>query len=168
MTEPAPAVRRPILMRRTLGTLFATTALVATAGCGSSTSSTTARPDGPSPGPATGAHVYPLISMTGGGGRVSQLATELDTPAQVQAFTSQFRVPALTHQITATLTKAKPSGYGLFGAVIAVGCDRPPGAKVVLDGSGRVRIVPEQVASPLPECLAAVTTVAVVSVPGSD
>jgi hypothetical protein len=155
-------------MRRTLGTLFATTALVATAGCGSATSSTTAGPDSPSPGPATGAHVYPLISMTGGGGRVSRVASELDTPAQVQAFTSQFRVPAVTHQIMATLKKAEPSGHLLFGAVIAIGCDRPPGADVVLDGSGRVQIVPHEVASPLPECLAAVTTVAIVSVPGSD
>jgi hypothetical protein len=155
-------------MRRTLGTLFATTALVAVAGCGSSTSSTTAGPDRPSPGPATGAHVYPLISMTGGGGRVSRVATELNTPAQIQAFTSQFRVPAVTHRIKATVKEAEPSGYPLFGAVIAIGCDRPPGADVVLDGSGRVQIVPHEVASPLPECLAAVTTVAIVSVPGSD
>jgi hypothetical protein len=168
MTEPVAVVRRPILMRRTLGALFTTTALLATAGCGSSTSSTATDPNSPSAGPAVGAHVYPLISMTGGGGRVSEQASELDTPAQVEAFTSQFRVPAMKHQIMATLTKAESSGHGVFGAVIAVGCDRPPGAGVVLDGSGRVQIVPREVASPLPECLAAVTTVAIASIPGSD
>jgi hypothetical protein len=169
MTEPGHGLRRPITMRRTLGTLFATAALVATAGCGSSTSSTTTTsPNSPSPGPVTGAHVYPLISMTGGGGRVSQLATELDTPAQVTAFAAQFRAPALHHRIVATVAKAEPRGLAVYGAVVAVGCDRPPGVKVVLDGSGRVQIVPEEVASPLPECLAAVTTVAIVSVPGSD
>jgi hypothetical protein len=156
-------------MRRTLGALFATTALVATAGCGSATTSSTAGgPASPSSGPAAGAHLYPLISMTGGGGRVSPLASELDTPAQVEAFTSQFRVPAMRHQIMATLKKAAPSGHGVFGAVIAVGCDRPPGADIVVDGAGRVQIVPREVASPLPECLAAVTTVAIASVAGSD
>jgi hypothetical protein len=56
----------------------------------------------------------------------------------------------------------------VFGAVIAVGCDRPPGADVVVDGSGRVQILPHEVASPLEECLVAVTTVAIADVPGSD
>ena len=168
MTEPSSGVRRPILMRRSLGTLFATTALVATAGCGSSSSSTAGGPDSPSPGPVAGAHVYPLISMTGGGGRVSTVASELDTPAQVRAFTAQFRVPAVTHRITSTVEKAQSSGHPVFGAVVAVGCDRPPGVDVILDGSGRVEIVPREVASPLPECLAAVTTVAITSIPGSD
>lgn len=155
-------------MRRTLGTLFATTALVVSAGCGSSTSSTTAGPDSPSPGPVAGAHVFPLISMTGGGGRVSRVASELNTPAQVTAFTSQFRVPALDHQVRATIAKAEPSGYAIYGAVVAIGCDRPPGADVILDTAMHVQIVPHEVASPLKECLAAVTTVAIASVPGSD
>jgi hypothetical protein len=155
-------------MRRTLGTLFATTALMATAGCGSSTSSTTTGPANPTPGPVAGAHVYPLISLTGGGGRVSQVASELDTPAQIGSFTAQFRVPAITHRIMAAIRKAQPSGHAVFGSVVAVGCDRPPGVDVVVDGSGRVQIVPREVASPLPECLAAVTTVAIASIPGSD
>jgi hypothetical protein len=158
-------------MRPTLGALLATTALLAAAGCGSATSSTTSpgtRPDSPSPGPVAGAHVFPLISMTGGGGRVSPLASELDTPAQVKAFTAQFRVPALTHRVTEVLQRAEPRGVALFGAVVAVGCDRPPGADVMLDSAGRVEIVPREVASPLPECLAEVTTVAVAAVPGSD
>jgi len=67
-------------MRRILGTLVATTALAATAGCGSSTSSTAAGPDSPSPGPITGAKVLPLISQTGAGGQVSTTTTLLDTP----------------------------------------------------------------------------------------
>jgi hypothetical protein len=155
-------------MRRTLGTLLATAVLAATAACGSATSSTATGPNSPLPGPVTGAHVYPLISMTGGGGRMSQRASELDTPAQVRAFTSQFHLPALPHRISAVVTQVAPKAHLLYGAVVAVGCDRPPGVDVLLDGSGRVQIVPHEVASPLPECLAAVTTVAIVSVPGSD
>ncbi|MGA8246614.1 MAG: hypothetical protein WB797_06890, partial [Nocardioides sp.] len=125
---------RPTLMRRALGALFATTALMVAAGCGSSTSSTTAGPDSPSPGPVAGAHVFPLVSMTGGGGRVSRVASELDTPAQVRAFTAQFRVPAITHRIREVVQRAERRGQAVFGAVVAVGCDRPPGADVILDG----------------------------------
>lgn len=168
MKEPAADVPRPIPMKRTLGSLLATGALLVTAGCGSSTSSTANAPNSPAPGPVTGAHVLPLISQTGGGGRVSTNASLLGTKTQVQAFTQQFRQPGLGHQITAAVAQARQSGHLVFGAVIAIGCDRPPGADVSLDSSGDVQIVPREVASPLPECLAAVTTVAIASVPGAD
>src|SRR5207342_1413426 len=91
VTEPATGLARLTPMRRILGTLMATAALAATAGCGSSTSSATAGPDSPSAGPITGAKVLPLISLTGGGGQVSTSPTLLDTPATVRAFTQQFR-----------------------------------------------------------------------------
>lgn len=167
MTEPASVVRRPNGMRHTLGTLLATAALAVTAGCGTSSSTTaTPGPSEPSDGPIEGAQVT-LVSQTGGGGRVSTAASSLDTRAQVAAFTRQFRAPAMAHQITKAVAGAAKSGQPVFGAVIAVGCDRPPGADVVLAG-GQVQIVPREVASPLPECLAAVTTVAVASVPGAS
>jgi hypothetical protein len=161
-------VVRPIPMNRTLGTLLATGALLATAGCGSSSPSTANGADSPTPGPVTGAQVLPLISQTGGGGRVSTSASLLDTKTHVRAFTQQFRAPGMSQRITAEVAQAEKSGHLVFGAVIAVGCDRPPGADVSLDGSGNVQIVPREVASPLPECLAAVTTVAIASVPGAD
>lgn len=153
-------------MRRPLGTLLASTALVVAAGCGSS-SSTSGAPDSPSPGPIAGAHVLPLISLTGGGGRASTTATLLDTPNHVRGFGTQFRSPALAHQVAAAVARARQSGYLVYGAVVAVGCDRPPGADVALDASGNVTITPRPVASPLPECLAPVTTVAVAAVPGA-
>jgi hypothetical protein len=155
-------------MRRILGTLVATTALAATAGCGSSTSSTAAGPDSPSPGPITGAKVLPLISQTGAGGQVSTTTTLLDTPAQVRAFSQQFRAGALEGRITAEVERAQQSGYLVYGSVVAVGCDRPPGADVSLDANGDVQITGREVASPLPECLAPVTTVAIATVPGAQ
>ena len=155
-------------MRRTLGTILATAALATTAGCGSSTSSTAAAPDSPSAGPVTGARVLPLISLTGGGGRVSTAATLLDTPAQVQGFTRQFRAPAMANQIRAAVAQAENSGYLVYGAVVALGCDRPPGAVVALDAAGQVQLTAKPVASPLPECLAPVTTVAIATVPGAQ
>ena len=155
-------------MRRTLGTLVATAALATTVGCGSTTSSTAAGPDSPSAGPITGAKVLPLISLTGAGGQVSTTATLLDTPAHIKAFSQQFRASVLEGRITAAVEKAKQSGYLVFGAVVAVGCDRPPGADVVLDPNGDVQITGHEVASPLPECLAPVTTVAIATVPGAQ
>jgi len=165
-------------MRHLLGTLLATAALAATAGCGSATSSAESgdcpsRPscdgltDGPTPGPIAGAEVLPLISQTGGGGRVSTTATLLGPPAEVRGFTRQLQ-PAMVHRVTAAVAQARQSGYLVYGAVVAVGCDRPPGADVSLGADGEVQIVGQEVASPLPECLAPVTTVAIATVPGSQ
>jgi len=178
MREPATRRRRPILVRHLLGTLLATAALAATAGCGSDTSSAGAggcptwpncdgRTDGPSPGPIAGAEVLPMISQTGGGGRVSTTATLLDTSAEVRGFTRQLQ-PAMVHRVTAAIAQARQSGYLVYGAVVALGCDRPPGADVALGADGQVQIVAQEVASPLPECLAPVTTVAIATVPGAQ
>jgi len=158
---------RPITMKSTLGTLIATATLLALAGCGS-TSSTADGPAGPTAGPITGAHVLPLISVTGGGGTVSTSATLLDSKAHIRAFTRQFRPPTMAGRVNAAVQQAAASGYLVYGAVVAVGCDRPPGAVVSLDADGNVQLTGEEVASPLQECLAPVTTVAIASVPGSD
>jgi hypothetical protein len=158
-------------MRRTRARLLApvlASGLLLT-GCGSESSSTTTNgPDSPGPGPVPGARVLPLISMTGGGGRVSPRATLLDTASQLRAFTSQFRPSAMTNRVDQAVAKAHDTGYLVFGAVIAVGCDVPPGATVAQDTDGQVEITPKEVASPLPECLAPVTTVAIAAVPGAD
>jgi hypothetical protein len=71
-------------------------------------------------------------------------------------------------RVKAAARQAATSGHLVYGAVVAVGCDRPPGAVVSLDAKGQVQITAEEVASPLQECLAAVTTVAVATVPGAD
>jgi hypothetical protein len=154
-------------MRRILGALLVTLAVAVTAGCGSTSSTVGSRPDSPSAGPVQGAHVT-LFSMTGGGGRVSTQATLIDTPAQLRGFTTQFGQPAMRNLVRNHVKQARNAGLAVYGAVVAIGCDRPPGADVSLDGSGNVVITPREVASPLPECLAAVTTVAIASVPGAQ
>jgi hypothetical protein len=154
-------------MRRTLGTLLVALAVAATAGCGSTSSTVATGPDSPSAGPVPGAHVT-LLSMTGGGGRVSTQATLLDTAPHLRAFNRQFGQPSTRNRVSQAVAKARTSGHLVYGAVVTIGCDRPPGADVSLDGQGNVVITPREVDSPLPECLAAVTTVAVASVPGAD
>jgi len=164
-------------MRSRLGNLLAPlvapaavlAAVLATAGCGSSTSSTAA--DAPSTAPSTSAPSTPpgakvhLISLTGaGGGQPTGTASPLNTPEQIATFSKQFRSPAMESRIRA-LTAKVGSGDDVSGAVVAVGCDRPPGAAVQVDGDGRVLITPYDVESPLEECLVAVTTVAIAVIP---
>jgi hypothetical protein len=161
-------------MRPRLGLIFAPlvtlVVLLSTAACGSSSSSTAADPgtsSAPSssgPSSPAGATVH-LISLTGaGGGQQTGTATPLNTPDQVAAFSQQFRAPAMGHRIRA-YTAHVGSGNDVQGAVIAVGCDRPPGAAVEVDGSGHVVITPNDVESPLQECLVPVTTVAIAVIP---
>jgi hypothetical protein len=154
-------------MRRSLGTLFIVGAVALTAACGTTSSTVAPEADSPSAGPVQGAHVT-LVSMTGGGGRVSTQATLLDTPAHVRAFTAQFGQPTTRNRVSGAVREVAKQGQLVYGAVVTIGCDRPPGADVALDGSGNVVITPREVPSPLPECLAAVTTVALASVPGAD
>ena len=98
---------------------------------------------------------------------MSTTAVLLATPADVRGFTRQLQ-PAMVHRVTGAVARARKSGYLVYGAVVALGCDRPPGADVSLDADGEVQIVAQEVASPLPECLAPVTTVAIATVPGAQ
>jgi hypothetical protein len=165
-------------MRRTLGTLFTALALAVTAGCGDSSStatdpaagSTSGNAGSPSRTPGStvdGAQVLPLISMTGAGGQPQQTASELNTQADVDAFARQFRAPSVVARLRRAAEDAQKPGYDVVGQIVMVGCDHPPGADVVANGEGGVVIVPREVASPLEECLAAVTTVAIARIPAS-
>ena len=158
-------------MRRSLGTLLAAATLAVTASCGSAGSSTGTAgggQDGPTPGTAVPGARTVLVSQTAAGGRPSESATLLETAGQVSAFTSQFRGPGLRLQVQQAVDRLSKTGHVIVGSVVAVGCDRPPGVDVVYGEDTTIRLLPHEVASPLQECLAPVTTVAVASVPGSD
>jgi hypothetical protein len=178
--EPTRRTPRPIPMRRTLGTLTAAlltcTALMLTAGCGSSSSSLATDPgSGPAsdpagspwtPGPIPDAHVLPLISLTAAGGQATAVATSLNSKSEVDRFVAQFRMPAMRNRIRAAVAgEPRTSGHDVVGQVVSVGCDRPPGVDAMVHKDGKVQLVPHEVASPLEECLAAVTTVAIAVLP---
>jgi hypothetical protein len=157
-------------MHRILGILGAAALLVA--GCGSSSSSVATDPasdpaGNPSfhPGPIRDAAVQ-LISLSAAGGVARAVATPLATEADVDRFVAQFRMPAMQNRVRAAAQQAlKASDRVVVAQVVAVGCDRPPGVDAMAGSDGQVRLVPHQVASPLQECLAAVTTVAVATLP---
>jgi hypothetical protein len=168
--EPSRGRARPIRMHRILGILGAAALLVA--GCGSSSSSVATDPasdpaGNPSfhPGPIRDAAVQ-LISLSAAGGVARAVATPLATEADVDRFVAQFRMPAMQNRVRAAAQQAlKASDRVVVAQVVAVGCDRPPGVDAMAGSDGQVRLVPHQVASPLQECLAAVTTVAVATLP---
>ena len=161
-------------MRRTLGPLFLTALLTCglATGCGddgTATDSTGAGDRSGSSKPAGDGTVeftkIALIGQSGAGGRVDQHATVLDSDAAVAAFSRQFRTASAQHRIETAISKADvPSDRAVVGAVVSLGCDVPPG--VTVHGTGKaLTITPMEVASPKPECLVAVTTIALVSVP---
>jgi hypothetical protein len=184
-----------MVMRRTLGALLLTAALAAPAlaGCADDgdpraqdPASPTASGTPPSGSPAASPAASPsqsssdstsdgagdftevaLLRLTGGGGRVGHRATVLDDPAAVDRFAAQFRSEALGNQLAAAIREADvPEGRTLAAAVVSIGCDVPPGVTVEKLEDG-LAILPLKVPSPLPECLAAVTTVALVAVDDS-
>jgi hypothetical protein len=157
-------------MRRTLGTLLPALLLALApclAGCGSSSPGATADVDhlGQDSGQDSAAFTrVALISQSAAGGEVGHRATVLDSHAAVAAFARQFRTDALGHRIETAIRKADvPRDRTVVGQVVALGCDVPPGVEVHATG-GRVAIEPKPVPSPLPECLVAETTVALVAV----
>ena len=157
-------------MMMTLGTSLALACVgVLLAGCGTGSSSPRATDGSTSPSPsgsAQGATTIAVLSQTAGGGQVDLHARPLDTPDQVRAFTQPLMQRGLGSRIRKALAKADvPDGAHVYGAIVSIGCDVPPGVSVVRTDEG-VQIVPHEVASPRPECLAPVTTVGLVALNG--
>jgi hypothetical protein len=167
-------------MKRLLGASLLTVCLVL-AGCGDSTSDTasdpgvqpstsagqTSAPDEPTPKPTDSpeAQTIAILSQTAAGGRVDLNAVPVDDAAARQQFTAQFERRGLDTKIAQAVAEATvPEGYTVMGAVVAIGCDVPPDVAVSQSEDGWV-FTPLKVASPLQECFAAVTSVAIVAVP---
>jgi len=167
-------------MRRTLGSLLPALLLVALpvatlAACGDddssavatdpapTESSTSAPADPPSEEPY-GYELVDTITVTAAGGAVSPVGVPLSDAAAVQGFVSQFSSDDLPQQVQdAVAATDVPEGQELYGAVIAIGCDAPDQVDVDVSDAG-VTITAVKVPSPLPECFAAMTTVALVLV----
>ena len=174
-------------MKVLLGSV-ATALVLLVAGCGDSSSdiaddpadstpispatSTAGPTDSPTGSPTrlpTGAAVdfleIAIISQTAAGGEVDNAAVRLDDQAARETFLMQFDRLSFGTKIDEQIAAATvPEGYLLLGAVVSIGCDVPPGVNVT-EGPDGWFIYPQKVASPLQECFAPVTTVALVAVP---
>jgi ABC-type glycerol-3-phosphate transport system substrate-binding protein len=164
-------------MKRLLGP--ALLAVVVLAGCGDSASSSAREPASePSstsistsasasdePTEAAAPQTIAIVSQTAAGGEVDLNAVSVDDDAALQDFAAQFNRAGLEEKIaTAVAGATVPEGYTVMGAVIAIGCDVPPDVSVEPGPDGWV-VTPHEVPSPLQECFAPVTSVAVVAVP---
>jgi hypothetical protein len=167
-------------MRRSLGSVLPALLLVVVLGaCGDDDSGGAAQDPAPtssgdtggaSTGSSDGAAEFELvdtITVTAAGGHLSETAVPLTDDAAVQAFTSQFTAGDLGAQVEDAVAQTDvPEDEVLYGAVVAIGCDSPDEVTVTQSDAGVV-ITPVKVASPLPECLAPMTTVALVLGPAS-
>ncbi len=169
-------------MKRLLGSLLLLTLLVV--GCGGGDAGraddpaadpTRTSPSGPASGspaspssgagtddgPAEGWRLVEIVHATAAGGEVVTTPVPVSDSQALADFTSQFERPDLRREMQRVIRgAATPAGYQLVAAVIAIGCDVPPGVTYV-DG----QVYPQKVAKPLGECFAAVTSVAILEVP---
>ncbi len=154
-------------------------ALVLLAGCGDATSSDTAAdptsPDSSASPSKTKATIDPsdglqattiaIVSQTAVGGKVDLDAVPIGDDGSRAALTAQFRRPSMDKEIARAVASATvPDGYTVMGAVVSIGCDVPPSVTVTQAPDGWI-ITPNKVPSPLQECFAPVTSVAVVAIP---
>ncbi|HRI95187.1 MAG TPA: hypothetical protein PLZ93_06220 [Nocardioides sp.] len=118
------------------------------------------------PGQSVDHELVRMITETAAGGATSALAVPLDDDAALQAFNQQFETDAIPTQVEAAVAATEvPDGMALYGAVVAVGCDAPTDVSVTQGESG-LEVTAQKVPSPLPECFAPMTTVALLLAPG--
>ena len=164
-------------MQRFLGSVLSALLLVGVlAGCGDD--ETGAVSDDPAPtaseSPTKGSTGDPvdfelveMITETAAGGTVAEAAVPLSDDVAVQEFAAQFETEAMTTRLQEAVDKTDvPDDMMLYGAIVAVGCDSPDDVHVTSTDQGLV-INAQKVASPMPECFAPMTTVALVLVPSS-
>lgn len=100
-----------------------------------------------------------LVHATAGEGEAADTATELPDAAAVEEYAAQFD-DVLAGKVQRAAGDIEVGADEVLAAqVVAIGCDVPPGA-TYRDGA----FVPAKVASPLRECFAPVTTVALAAV----
>ena len=160
-------------MKRTLGTLLATTALLLAAACGEDTGNDDTRAEdtsasaSSSPSSGHGSVEFTEVAIlhdTAAGGEVSTEPVPLDDQQAVDAFVAGLDSDKLAGEVQDAADGAQPAaGQVLVGSVVSIGCDVPPGVAVHRTDAG-VEITPLKVASPQKECFAPVTTVALVTV----
>lgn len=123
---------------------------------------TPATPDAPT---EASYEVVGLYSATAAGGTVSEELSPVGTRSEQKAYVAQFRGPTMGQQVRRAVEVAQAGGDDgeLMAAVVSLGCDIPPGVEVTPSGDA-FTVAAQKVKDPLQECLAAVTTVAVVSV----
>ena len=175
-------------MRRTLTSLLLTAAFCgAVSGCGaddgsgeavdpptsaSSSPSTSSGPSSPSTSSSEASSDAPehqlveMVTETAVGGEVGTSAV-LSDPEALATFLAQFKGTGMVARLQELIDGTDvPEGLVAYAAVVAIGCDAPRDV-TLSEGPGGLVVEAQPVAAPKVECLAAMTTVAVLLVPSS-
>ena len=179
-------------MRPPLGTLAALLAVSLLTGCGDDSAPTASDPDSGASSssvssttpaetatdlpttadPTKSAPITPggvpfelraMVSGTAGRGVLSPDAVPLASDADVEAFVADFSAELADDVRAAVAADRAQPGEEVYGAVVGLGCDVPPGVSVQRTSTGYA-IAGAKVADPLQECFAAVTSVAIVAI----
>ncbi len=135
--------------------------VLAVAGCGDAPEPAGS---GRTPSSVAPADAPVLVSGSAAGGRVSARAVPLAGPG-LGRLTAGLGGGLAEDVERAAAGTASPAGSAAYGAVVAVGCDVPPGA-VLTRRDGQVFLHPRKATGGPVRCLAPVTTVALAVVPG--
>ena len=105
-----------------------------------------------------------ILSSSAAGGATSKAAVDVGTSAGIRRLVASLRGNALANQVRAKVAATDiPDGQRLMGAVVNVGCDIPTGVSVT-GGPAGPHLQPIFTGERLPECLVAVTSIALVLV----
>jgi len=156
--------------RRALGALTLLTVLIAAGGCGDDRGSTAPAPSAPSStagetasGTGQSWAEVAIVTGTAAGGEVSPEPVVVGTQEALDGFVARFERSDLADKVVEAVSGADvPEGWVPVAVVVAVGCDVPPG--VVVDTRNGFAVRGQKVASPMKECFAAMTSVAILTV----
>lgn len=132
--------------------------LLVVSACGDDSSTT----PGGLPGESSrGVEVVEILSATAADGRVTDTGVELASAREVDRLVRGVG-GALARQVRDVVARTEvPTGRRLVGQVVAIGCGRPDGVRV-LPARGAVTLTPTYAVKPPPECFAPVTSIALV------
>ena len=115
--------------------------------------------------PADAPRVVEIVSGSAVGGEVETEATLIEDDRDLFRYARQFESPSFLGDLIEAVASVPRADDRVAGvAVIAIGCDVPPGATVT-EEDGAFVVTPEKVVSPHMECVVAVTSVAVLDLP---
>lgn len=109
-----------------------------------------------------------IVVITSAGGKVAPRAYFVDDRQEMKAYVKTFEDrDDVAEAVRQAVTDAGPREGRLAIATIAVGCDVPPSATIIVTTDGP-EVRPAKIVDPVPECFAPATSIALVEVPAAS
>ena len=148
-------------MRRTLCALLL---LAALAGCGDDDGDGTSDPTPKAAEP----ELVQIVVITSAGGKVAPRAYFVDDRQEMKDYVKTFENrDDVVETVRQAVTDAGEREGRLAVATIAIGCDVPPDASIVVTTDGP-EVRPGKIVDPIPECFAPATSIALVEIPAAS